>query len=160
MIDINFTYIVQIINFLILMGLMYKFLYNPMLNLLDSRSHQVKNSLDEAIKAKEEATTLYHRCVSEFEKVQAEALLMKEEAKEIGDKEKTRIIEEASKKAEDIMKQTKNEIDLEIKKAREDFKQQIGSLSIAVAEATLKKEIDDELKTKITKQYIEEIKQI
>lgn len=160
MIDINFTYIVQIVNFLILMGLMYKFLYNPILNMLDSRSHQVKTSLDEAIKAKEEATTLYNRCVSEFERVQADSLTMKEEAKDIGNKEKERIIAEASDKAKDMIDQTKNEIDLEIKKAREDFKQQLGSLSVAVAEAAIKKEITADMKNKINETYIEEIKQI
>ena len=47
--------ITQTVGFLVLLWLLSKFLYRPVLNVLDDRSARIKESLDSAEKAKEEA---------------------------------------------------------------------------------------------------------
>ncbi|MFC2140395.1 F0F1 ATP synthase subunit B [Candidatus Auribacterota bacterium] len=157
MIELNFTYVMQMINFLILMGLMYKFLYKPILKLLDDRTKKINKSIDDALEAKHKATELYDRCVSELNRVQEDSLKIKEQAKHIGNNEKEKIVAEAGKEAEYILTQAKKEISQELTKTKEELKHNIGELSIKISEKIIKENLSTKGKENIAEKYIEEI---
>ena len=47
--------IAQIINFLLLMGILYMVLYKPVLRMLDQRSQRIKDSLEKAEQLQQES---------------------------------------------------------------------------------------------------------
>lgn len=102
--------IAQIINFLILLGVLYKFLYKPVLNFLDQRSKKISNSLEKASKIEEDFKNT---------KIKNEAILI--EAK----KQAAIIIEEAHSKSEQIHKEKITRTAIEAKEVVEKAKQQI-----------------------------------
>ena len=97
-----FTVIAQVVNFLILVWLLKRFLYKPILNAVDAREKKVADELASAAakeadaqKEKEE----FRRKNEEFDKQRA-ALFSK--AKDEANAERQRLLEEARKEASDL----------------------------------------------------------
>jgi F-type H+-transporting ATPase subunit b len=55
------TLLAQIVNFLILLALLYIFAYKPFMNMLDQRSNKIKESLAEADKVREASRSKQQR---------------------------------------------------------------------------------------------------
>ncbi len=58
MVDLNGTLIIQILNFVILVAILAKFAYKPMLKVLDDRQAHIRNDLDSAASARTDAQDL------------------------------------------------------------------------------------------------------
>ena len=64
--------VTQIISFLILFGLLYVLLYKPILRMLDERSGKIRDSLETAQKAREDADRRQKEMSSQIEAARAE----------------------------------------------------------------------------------------
>lgn len=99
----GFTVFAQMVNFLILMGLMRRYLYKPILGAIEEREKAIAATLQDARAKQDEAEqqrkTLASRNV-EFEK-QREGLLII--AREVADKEGRGVLEQARTAADKIM---------------------------------------------------------
>ena len=58
MVDINGTLILQFVNFIVLVLILAKFAYKPLLKVMEERRQRIAADLDEAAKAKTEAAQL------------------------------------------------------------------------------------------------------
>jgi len=97
-----FTVIAQAVNFLILVWLMKRFLYQPILKALDAREKRIAAELEDANKKESEATAEreeFKRKNNEFEKQRA-AMLNK--ATDEAATERQRLFEQARKDAENL----------------------------------------------------------
>ncbi len=107
---INFGLLVaQVVNFLLIAGLLTTFLWRPAVNMLDARSAKIQKGLEDAAaaaKARENAE-------AEAEKVLAEARA-----------ERTKAIEDARAQAEELKKQLESEARQEAERIREDARQE------------------------------------
>ena len=77
------TFTLSIINFLVLMWILYRFLYNPVLKMIDQRRASIEQSMADAERMREEADTLGKQQAGlvaawEQEKTQAQARLKSE----------------------------------------------------------------------------------
>ena len=127
--------IAQIVNFLILLAILYKFVYKPVVKILDDRKDDIargmrqadesKQALDEAISSKEEILTAAKR----------DAQAAMEEAKKYGENERARIIEYAKTEADQVLVKAKDLIMAEKKQMIRELK---AELHEAVAIATEK----------------------
>ena len=136
------------IIFTILLVVLKKFAWKPILKSVDERNKSIKEALSAAEKAKEEMASLN----ADNEKILAEAkkerdLLLKE-AREI----KNNIINDSKKEAnieaEKIMSLAKEQIANEKMKAITELKNTVAQLSIDIAEKILKSELSDPEKQK------------
>ena len=64
-----FTFIVQIINFLLLLFLLSKFLYKPIINTINERKKYIKTSIEDAENKLKEAEEANNKYQSEIEKI-------------------------------------------------------------------------------------------
>ena len=58
MVDFDATFFAQIVNFIILLCILGKFAFKPLMNMLDERSNRIANDLDSAEKTRVEAEEL------------------------------------------------------------------------------------------------------
>jgi len=131
---------VQIINFVLLLGILSYFLYKPVLKLLDEREEKIKQGIldaESAATAKAEAGKEKQAIVSEANKT-AEAVVAKSE---VHAKEKAAdIVTSAEDKAAGIVKSAESAGN-EIKdKARAESEAEIAKLAVLAAERVLRKE--------------------
>ena len=136
-------FVKQTILFLILIFLMVKFAWKPILNALNDREEGIKDALDSAEKAKMEMANLQ----ADNEKLLNEARLEREsmlkEAREL----KVKMIEdakgEASLQANKMIEQAQAAIASEKQAAIADLKSQVANLSIDIAEKVVREELSN-----------------
>ena len=143
--------------FSIVLFLLKKFAWKPIMQALKEREDSIDNALSTAEKAREEIKELRAGNENLLNEAKEEKILILKEAKKIKDS----IIEEAktkaSEEANNIVESAKKIIENEKKSAIIDLKKQLASLSIEVAEKLLKKELSEDDKQKeLMKKLIDE----
>lgn len=134
-------FFMQAIILLILIVLMGKFAWKPILNSLDEREEGIKSAIDAAEEAKNEMAKLN----AENGKILAEARVerdkMLKEAKQAADTMIAEAKDKASSEGDRLVANAKEAIENEKKAALTEVKNQVALLSIEVAEKILRKEL-------------------
>ncbi len=127
------TLIFQTINFLILAFLLTKFLFRPVMRLLDERAKRVTQALDEAQMREEEAKRIKEEYLKKLEEAKREAQALREAAKEEVERTKQEIIEQARAEVQAMRARAEEEIERErmeaIRRHREEIATLVTSLS-------------------------------
>ena len=129
--------------FILLVILLKKFAWKPILTAVDKRNESIENALKAAEKAKEDIENLTadnERILNEA-KLERDALL--KEAREIKDKVIAEAKDKAKIEAEKILVSAKEQITNEKMAAITELKNQVAELSIEIAEKIIKSELQD-----------------
>ena len=148
----------QTIIFILLIFLLKKFAWKPILDAVNEREEGIKNALLSAEKAKEEMASLQSDNEQTLKKARSERDLLLKEAREI----KQQIIDEskneAKSEAKKIISQAQETIQNEKNAAIVDLKNQVASLSIDIAEKVLKEKLsDDQSQMNLVKDLVKEV---
>lgn len=131
-------FIAQLINFTVLVFVLYKFAYHPILNLLEQRKEKIKKGLEDA----EASAIALAEASSEKQQIIAaankEAEEMSARAKEYADKKADTILAEAQKKAEVAMRDAALRSEELKAQALRESEAEIAKLSVLAAEKILK----------------------
>ncbi len=149
------TYAPAILNFVILVGLLV-FLMKMMdiKGYFRKRTELIEQSLKEAREAKELAQKALAQVEERLKIKDKELEEILSAARESGEREKTRIIEEGAKLKERILEQTKNNIDFEVKMAKETIKQEAVEIAMGLAEKKLKDRLTKEEQIKLLEESL------
>ncbi len=154
MVDAGPTLIMQWLNFGILLFLLYKFLYKPLLSFLDKRAETIKATMEEAVNGKESALKLLEEYKEKIAGIEKEADKIFNDARKKALGEKERIIKSARDEAEKIIAGAKREINLESEKARAELKKEISSMVIMCASKVLEREVKLSDHEKLIEEFI------
>jgi len=149
----------MLISFSIVLVILKKFAWKPILGALKEREEFIENSLTEARRAKEEMALLKHQNEDLMKDAQVEREKILKEARDM----KNQIIADAKDKAKEtgdkLIQQAREEIQSEKKAAVSEIKGQVASLSIEIAERILKTELAEDKKQKVLiDNLLEEVK--
>ncbi|MDT0649279.1 F0F1 ATP synthase subunit B [Autumnicola edwardsiae] len=136
----------QTIVFLILIFLMARFAWKPVLNGLRQREETINDSLASAENARKEMQNLKADNEKLMQEARAERDAVLREARELKEKIVADATEEAQEKADSIVAQAKTSIEMEKRAAMADIKNQVASLSIQIAEKVVRKELSSKEK--------------
>jgi F-type H+-transporting ATPase subunit b len=140
--DIHFTLVAQAITFSIFIWFSVKFVWPPLLGVIEKRQKEIADGLAAGERGK-----------NELEQSSKRSAELTNEAKQRA----TEIIAQAEKRAVEIIESAKDtakvegdrilvgaraEIDQEVNRAKEGLRQQVSALAISGAEKILRKEID------------------
>ncbi|MDO6736748.1 F0F1 ATP synthase subunit B [Wenyingzhuangia sp. 2_MG-2023] len=132
------------IIFVILIVLMRKFAWKPILEALNTREEGIANALEAAENAKKELEKLNSENERIIKEARAERDTMLKEAREIKDKIVADAKEEANEQAEIIITNAKGAIEVEKQAALAELKSQIAGISIDIAKKVIKRELSSE----------------
>jgi len=149
-----FTVIAQVVNFLILVGLMKRFLYTPVLEAIDAREQRIAASLADALAKQGEAQRQrveYREKNEEFER-QRKALLSVAtlEARE----ERQRLFEEARKAHEELRSRQMEDICHDFKYMKDDIMRRTWQEVFAIARKTLADLAEESLEKRMVEAFI------
>ena len=149
----------QIILFVVLLLLLRKFAWKPILNAVNEREEGIKNALAEADKARQEMQNINADNERILKEARSERDGMLKEARDI----KNNLIEEAKEEAKiqanKLIEQAKTSIQSEKLAAIADLKNQVAELSINIAEKVVKEELSNKGKQlKLVEQMLKEAK--
>ena len=148
----------QTIIFILLIFLLKKYAWKPILDAVNEREEGIKNALLSAEKAKEEMASLQSDNEETLKKARAERDSLLKEAREI----KQQLIDdaknEAQSEAKKIISQAQETIQNEKKAAISDLKNQVAILSIDIAEKVLKEKLsDDKTQMNLVKDLVKDV---
>ena len=136
-------FVKQTILFLILIFLMVKFAWKPILNALQDREDTIKDSIDAAEAAKRDMENLQADNLKLLQEARAERDQLMKDAREIKAKMIEDAKDEAKTEASKIIEQAQNAIETEKKAAVADLKAQVANLSVEIAEKVVKQELEN-----------------
>jgi F-type H+-transporting ATPase subunit b len=148
--------IAQIINFLILLGLLYLAAYKPILKMFDERSNKIKESMEQteiikiqAANAEEEAKKRIEAASKEGQEVLAKAVKTGEEIKKKAE-------QDARPEAEALITKARLEIEREREEVIDDLRKEMTDLTILAAEKVIEHSLDKEAHKELIEKVLEE----
>lgn len=130
--------------FVILVFLLAKFAWKPILGALKTREESIQNSLDEAKRAREEMANLKAENEALLQEARAEREAMLKEARDMAQGIKARAREDAEEETARLLSKAREEIRAEKMAALTEVKNQVAVLSVEIAEKILRQELSNE----------------
>ncbi len=146
-----------VINLLIFYILLRRFLFKPVLGMMERREQMIKDDLDKAKKASEEAEQMKAEYETKLQEAQAEAVKIATTAKQRADRESAEIVEDARAEAAHIIEDAQKTIERDREAAMSSAKEQIAGLAVMAASRVLEKNIDEESNRSFAEQLLAEV---
>ena len=132
-----------ILTFLLLVFVLAKFAWKPLLKMLQDREDMVRSSLEDAEKAKSELERLNEESEAIMAKARSEAQSILADGKAAAEKVKDDIIAKSKEQANKIREDAGNQIQVEKDKAISEIKKEVVNLTLLVAEKLIQKNLSD-----------------
>lgn len=150
----------QAVNVLILYFLLRRFLYEPLTNLMQNRTREIEEGLEQAEQNRQRAEQLQKEYDEELQKARREAREIVEKASRQRDELIKEGQEEARKQTEKMINEAREEIRVEQEKAFEELRKDIVRFSVDIAERIIEKEITTESHETLVDRYLKEVGRI
>ncbi len=147
------------VTFLIVLFILKKFTWTPMLNALKEREKGIQASIDRAHTAKEEAEDVLRKNSELLAKADSEAEKIIREGKEYGDKLRAEITEKAHAESSRMIASAKEEIEQEKRRALTELRAEVADLAVKGAEKIIMANLDAEKQKKIVESMIQDLSQ-
>jgi len=138
----------MIVSFSIILFLLKKFAWAPILGMIKEREDSIEKALASAEKAKDEMKTLQSNNERILAEAKTERELLLKDAREIREKMIAEAKGVATKEGERLLKSARENIQNEKMAAITELKNQVATLSIDIAEKILKSELSSDEKQK------------
>lgn len=134
---------VQIVNFLIVVLVMWALLYRPLTNMLRQRSDRIAEGLNNARRAEEALASAESDKQKLLDEARAEAQRIVAEARARAEEAASKIKSDAQAEAKQIMEAARIEAGTEKERVMADMRDQIISLSLAAANHLIGQNLDE-----------------
>jgi F-type H+-transporting ATPase subunit b len=134
--------IAQIINFLVLLFVLYKFAYGPVLKILNERTKKIEKGLKDAETAQKKLTEISEKEKAVLIKARKEAQEIVDKAEKVAVKNKEEIIEQAKIQSEKILSDSAKKIETEKVLMFQEVKKQVAGLVVAATGKIIDEKMD------------------
>jgi F-type H+-transporting ATPase subunit b len=159
LVELNATLIAQIINFLILVAVLTKVAYKPLLQALADRQAKIADSIEAAERERTAAEELRHEHQQQLAQARARAHEIVEKALALAEQTKEEILEKAREEHARLLKAAQEEIGRERDRALVQLKGEVVALSMAAATKIIAKNLDEQVNAKLVADFINNLDQ-
>ncbi len=146
----------QAIGFLVLLFILKKIAWKPLLSLLDERREKITSEFQTIERTKSELSRLEQDYKARLAEIDAQARQKIQEAISEGQRIAVDVQEKAREEAKNILNKAKENIELEVAKARVELRNQVASLAIKAAEKVIREELSEERHKRLVTEFIDE----
>jgi F-type H+-transporting ATPase subunit b len=139
-----------ILSFLILLIVLAKYAWNPILKMLGEREDQIRTALEQAERARTEASEMMKQNEKNLARAEEEYQKMIREGKAFAEKIKDEIVLKAKQQAQQELKQAAEEIQRNVEAAKVQLRSEIADLAIQATEKILEETLDESKQKKLT----------
>jgi F-type H+-transporting ATPase subunit b len=147
----------QLVAFLILLVLLRKFAWGPLMGIMKERQSHINSEIDAAEKSRQEAKSYLETQIEELKKAKEEAKAIIDNAKKQGEAQGEAIIKASRDEAERVKEAALAEIASEKEKAVATLRQEVAALSVKIASKVIAKELDESSQEKLINEYLQEV---
>ena len=136
--------IAQLVNFVILFGLLRLVAYKPIMRMLDERSGKIKDSMEQAERIKQQASQAGEEAKKRIEAASVEGQEVIARAVRGGEEVRQQAQRDAKAEAETLIVRARVEIQREKDEAIDDLRREFADLTILAAEKVINRSLDKE----------------
>jgi F-type H+-transporting ATPase subunit b len=149
-------YIWTILTFLVLLTLLAKFAWGPLLQALEERQSLIRKSLDDAQQARQELERLNQEQQKILASARAEADTIVSHSRSDAERLRQELREGARAEAANIVKNAERQIDLQTQQALRQIRQEAVELSVAIASKLLARNLSKDDNDRLIQQTLEQ----
>lgn len=156
MVEVNvYEIIMQVVNFLILLYLLNRFVFSKLQSFLDQRQQEIAANLRNAEEQRLEAQKMIEQQNHQLRESRQEALQIKEEAEQMARKNSEQILKEARQKSQKILEDNEKQLTYQANKTREELVDYLAGISASIVNKVITTQTDQK---KLDEQIQKEIK--
>ncbi|OGY85894.1 MAG: ATP synthase F0 subunit B [Candidatus Kerfeldbacteria bacterium RIFOXYA2_FULL_38_24] len=134
----------NLINFALLVFILYKIGYKPILNFVNDRTKKIEDGIKNAAKSQEALAQAQAQQTQIIEESQKQAQQIINQAKDTASKQANEILEKTKQEAEVLLTKTQSELELQRAQMLKEAKKDITDLVLLTSEKILDKKVDDQ----------------
>ncbi|MDR1727751.1 MAG: F0F1 ATP synthase subunit B [Acidobacteriota bacterium] len=146
-----------IVTFLVLLWLLAKFAWRPLLRALDARQDAIRKSLEDAEAARKAAEDANKDSAQILQEARAEAEGIVSASRAEAERLRDEIRQHARSEAEGIVKDARAQIDLETSRALRQIRGEIADLSVGIAEKLIRRNCSQEANRDLIEETLKQI---
>ena len=148
--------IAYLLNFVVLLAILFIFAYKPLLRVLDQRSERIRESLEAADRAREEAASSREAIEEQLTGARREGQRLLDQAREAADRFRGEEMDRARQEAETFVERARTDIQRERDAAIQEVRANFGDLAITAAERVIRRSLDRRAHEELIAQVLEE----
>lgn len=142
MVSINFTIVAQVINFIILLWVLAKFAYKPLLKAMEDRRLHIIKEMDVAEQTRLDAEALKKEYAEQLANARKEASSIVDKANKIAQSTHDEMLEQVQKEKEEMIISAREKIEQEKQKALADIREEVIALSTQIAGKVIEQKLN------------------
>ena len=143
------------ITFLVLMWLVKIVAWKPITKMMQDRSDKIVNDIDSAKESRTKAAELAQKRQAELDKTRDDANTIINTAKQNGQRQQEKIVEDARNEASNLKSSAEKDIEQERQEALANSRKDVASLSVEIASKIISKELNEDDQKGLVDSYIE-----
>jgi len=155
-----FDLIWAIINFLVILAILYRLFYKPVLRFMDSRRDEIARNISEAEEARTEAAALLNEYREKLAGAEQEAQEIVARATKAGEEARLNLLEAGRDEAATLLEKARAEIQQERDEALRALRQEVATLAVMAAEKILARTVTKEDHTRLVEQFLNEVGEV
>jgi F-type H+-transporting ATPase subunit b len=145
------------ITFILLLLILKKLAWKPILSALSQREDAIKDSLEKAEKAKEEAQKILQENQASIAKAEEESKKIIEQSRTYADKLKEEMLKDSKVQAQKIIEDASSEIERKKEETFNELKTKVAEIAIQAAEKILSENLNKDSNKKLVDKYLDDI---
>lgn len=150
------TLIVYLVNFALLLGVLFFFAYKPLLRAIDQRAERIREGLAAADQARQEAASSQAVIEEQLNESRRDGQRLLDQAREAAERYREEEMGRARQDAENFVERARSDIQRERDAAIQDVRANFGDLAITAAERVIRTSLDRQAHDALIAQVLEE----
>jgi F-type H+-transporting ATPase subunit b len=152
-------FIWTIVTFLVLLTVLAKFAWGPLLRALDSRHESIRKSLDDAQQARQELERLHQESAQIIRQARSDADAIITQSRADAERLREELRQKARAEADAIVRNAERQIQLETGRAVQQIRQEAADLSIAIASKIIQRNLTREDNQRLIDEALRQVEQ-
>jgi F-type H+-transporting ATPase subunit b len=150
-------FIWTILTFLVLLGLLAKFAWRPLLAALDSRQNAIRKSLDDAHQARQELERLNQESANILNRARVDADQIIGSSRADAERLREEMRQKARLEADGIVKNAERQIQLETARALQQIRTEAVDLSVMIASKLIQRNLTKEDNERLIEEALKQV---
>jgi F-type H+-transporting ATPase subunit b len=150
-------FIWTILTFLVLLTLLAKFAWKPLLKALESRQEMIRKSLDDAQQAKRELERLHEQSAQIVKEARVEAEAIISQSRSDAQRLREDLRQKARAEADTIVRNAERQIQLETGRALQQLRHEAADLSVMIASKLIQRNLSKQDNEKLIEEALSQI---
>ena len=150
-------FIWTILTFLVLLALLAKFAWRPLLQALESRQQAIKKSLDDAELARQELARLQQESAKIIDQARVEAETILTRTRSDADRLREDLKAKAKEEANIMIRSAQQQIQLQTRQALQQIRHEVADIGVTIASKLLERNLDKQDNDRLIRETLQQI---